>query len=340
MALAFVDAGSGYAGSGTSLTYAFNNSATTNYLVVGVIDYGSFVTSVTYAGVSMTQLHSRGIAGGGGTLRIYGLSSPASGSNNVVVTKSSANNLIASVVGSYSGASSTQPNATGDNASTSGTSLAVTVTSTVSGAWAIMVGWNDNGATVAAGTNTTKRVENGTYGGLGLFDRNQATTPAGAETLTFTRANGQFTGVAIMLQEPPSGYTMTADVGTFTLTGVAANLLAALKLTADVGSYVLTGISAGLNKGFSMIADVGSYILTGFDAGLMAARKLTADVGTFVLTGIAANLVRGYMLAASVGSFILSFTGLGGWIGMQKNSSTWSKGSKNNSTWTNTNKNS
>jgi hypothetical protein len=229
---------------------------------------------------------------------MYGLSSPASGSNNVVVTKSSANNLIASVVGSYSGASATQPNATGDNAATSGTSLSVTATSSVAGAWAIMVGWNDNGATIGAGTNTTKRVENGTYGGLGLFDRNQATSPAGAETLTFTRANGQFTGVSIMLAEQPSGYTMTADVGTFTLTGQDANLLFGRKL----------------------IADVGSFILTGFDAVL--------------------RLNKGYRMMADAGEFVLTFFGLGGWIGMQKNSSTWENGGKNSSTWNNGSKNS
>lgn len=147
------------------------------------------------------------------------------------------------------------------------------------------------------------------------------------------------------LQYPfTTNYPMTADTGTFTLTGQTANLLKGSRLTAELGTFSLTGIAANFMKGFGMVASAGTYTLTGINAGLLTARKLTADAGSYVLTGIAVAFQRGYGIVASAGSYIL--TGINAilrpsniWRNDNKNSSTFTSQTKNSSTWTEENSN-
>lgn len=83
----------------TSLTFAYDcGSASNRYLVVFVGDVsGDSVTGVTYNGVSMTQLGKANRGPSDTTTLegyIYGLHAPATGSNNVVITRSSTTNWI------------------------------------------------------------------------------------------------------------------------------------------------------------------------------------------------------------------------------------------------------
>jgi len=105
-------------------------------------------------------------------------------------------------------------------------------------------------------------------------------------------------------------FTLTADQGSFALTGQDAGLLATRLTVADVGSFALTGQDAGLLATRLTVADVGSFALTGQDAGLLAARLTVADFGSFALNGQDATLTYGisgaYTLAADHGSFLLN----------------------------------
>jgi hypothetical protein len=65
-----------------------------------------------------------------------------------------------------------------------------------------------------------------------------------------------------------TGYTMTAAVGAFVLTGIAANFLYGRVMSAAVGSFALTGIAATLARGFGILASAGSFVLTGIAATL------------------------------------------------------------------------
>lgn len=77
---------------------------------------------------------------------------------------------------------------------------------------------------------------------------------------------------------PPSGaYSLTADLGTYTLTGQAAGLAVGYKITAATGSYTLTGQDATLDRDRRIAGDVGTYTITGQDVGTVAARVLYAD---------------------------------------------------------------
>lgn len=105
-------------------------------------------------------------------------------------------------------------------------------------------------------------------------------------------------------------YTLTAQHGSFTLTGQAANLRAARNLVAGAGAFTFTGQAAGLQVGRKLAAGTGAFTLTGNDATLTytpgVTYTLAADTGAFTLTGIAAGLRAGRVLAADTGSYALT----------------------------------
>ena len=86
-------------------------------------------------------------------------------------------------------------------------------------------------------------------------------------------------------------YTLTAEAGSFTLSGQAAGLVAARKLSADAGAFVLSGQTVALRADRLLTASQGAFTLTGQDADLIApSYTLTADAGSFTLTGKDATL--------------------------------------------------
>lgn len=63
-------------------------------------------------------------------------------------------------------------------------------------------------------------------------------------------------------------YLLSAESGTFALTGNAASLLAQRVLSAETGSFTLTGNAANLAKTTVLFADPGTFALTGNNATL------------------------------------------------------------------------
>lgn len=104
-----------------------------------------------------------------------------------------------------------------------------------------------------------------------------------------------------------SPYTLTADPGSFTLTGTAASLLWKQVLSASAGSFTQTGSAVTFLKGKTMAADAGSYTLTGTATDLLWKQILAADAGSYSLTGTAADLLHAQILDAAGGIF--TFTG-------------------------------
>lgn len=101
--------------------------------------------------------------------------------------------------------------------------------------------------------------------------------------------------------------TLSADAGTFTLTGVSAAFARALRLQAAAGSFTLTGEDADLTTGNpDLAAETGMFTLTGNAAALSRALGLAASSGSFSLTGNAAALDRIFTLLADSGSFALT----------------------------------
>lgn len=106
-----------------------------------------------------------------------------------------------------------------------------------------------------------------------------------------------------------TNYILTADAGSFTLSGTAAALEAGRYLAANAGSYTLTGQDVTFVVDRVLTAESGSFSLTGTDATLTysgTTYTLTADPGSYTLTGTDAALEAGRLLAASPGSYTLT----------------------------------
>jgi hypothetical protein len=347
MAIAFNTSTQGKVNAGTSsLTISHTASGSNRIAIIGVVNQNAtsgIVTGVTYGGVACTNVINNVQAGSGARLSIWYFIAPSTSATNVVISRSNTSGALYGQVLSYTGASqTTQPDSSDDDGGTGNvTSRTATATSVANNIWAAAVAYNDNG-NLAAGTNSTAR---GTLQDslFRMFDNSGVApiTPASTSYSMEVTGNSGGMGIAMVGITPfVVNYDLVAEVGSFTLTGQDADLLAQRKLVAEVGSFVLTGFDAILRKGYIIAAEVGTFALTGFDAALLFARKLIAETGSFVLTGFDASLNKGYRMMADAGEFVLTFFGLGGWIGMQKNSSTWENGGKNSSTWNNGSKNS
>ncbi len=110
-------------------------------------------------------------------------------------------------------------------------------------------------------------------------------------------------------------YTLTADSGSFALTGQDTALNFNRTLAADSGSFALTGQAAALTFNRALVADSGSFALAGQDATPTFSRVLSAASGSYALAGQDATLtytpISGatYTLAAASGSFALAGQG-------------------------------
>lgn len=146
----------------------------------------------------------------------------------------------------------------------------------------------------------------GDWGGLALtLTEVNTPTDGTAEPPPIAFRRHVFTGV------PAAGgvsYTLTADSGSFTITGAAADLDADRKLVASSGTFTLTGTDVSLIAGLSLTAESGTFTLTGTAADLDADRKLVAASATFTLTGTAADLDADRKLTAASGTFTLTGT--------------------------------
>lgn len=166
----------------------------------------------------------------------------------------------------------------------------------------------------------SERQDNATYGVSSTDEESTAMGATGTRTFTWSSSSesvwafSEFVGP--VTAGGPTNYSLTCDVGSYSLTGIAALLRRGYSLTADVGSYALTGQNAALRRGYSLVCSTGAYAITGYDATLTyvpgpTAYSLTCDVGSYSLTGYDATLTYGagptnYSLTCDVGSYAIT----------------------------------
>jgi len=136
---------------------------------------------------------------------------------------------------------------------------------------------------------------------------------AATDTLDFrVLYNGATTGVTYSvtprITNQVGGATLTAESGSFTLTGTAASLLRGSKLAADAASFALSGTAAGLLRSYIFPVDAGAFTLTGTAAELKRGYAMSAEAAAFTLSGTAASLLRTYIMPVDAGSFSLTGT--------------------------------
>ncbi|AWI59007.1 LamG domain-containing protein [Sinorhizobium fredii] len=88
----------------------------------------------------------------------------------------------------------------------------------------------------------------------------------------------------------PQGQTLTADPGTFTVTGNDVTFKRSLRMSAEPGVFGLTGNDAALSTGIRMTAEPGAFALTSGEVSFKRSLRMSAATGAFALTGNAATL--------------------------------------------------
>ena len=170
-----------------TLTFAFDCTGG-NYLLVPCRDEaGSTITGVTYNGVALSQLAFADRSTGGMRLYMYGLLNPATGSNNVIITRTGASNRIDGFAAAVSGAKTTQPANTfsGNNGTSTTTSGTIMTTTLNEGVFGLQLA--DNGGDTA-GANTTI-ISQTPFGDLN-FTRSTVFPTATAQNVTLIVQSG------------------------------------------------------------------------------------------------------------------------------------------------------
>lgn len=129
----------------------------------------------------------------------------------------------------------------------------------------------------------------------------QAITPVRTYRLTAAAGALALTGKAAVLSK--AGTKVIANLGTFALTGQAANLKRALKLTAARGTFTETGQAAILKRGLKITAAAGSFALTGVAATLTKTASSVAVVHTASLSALNSNPANYGTLSGFTGTF-------------------------------------
>jgi len=125
-----------------------------------------------------------------------------------------------------------------------------------------------------------------------------------------TPTNAVYGATGVVYKEESSGYTLTADQGSYTLTGQTTGTLFARIFAADQGSYTLTGQATAFSysTASSLTAEFGSYTLVGSNA--LVDVSMNAEQGSYTLTGQVTGLTYSalnvYTIAADQGSYTLN----------------------------------
>lgn len=107
------------------------------------------------------------------------------------------------------------------------------------------------------------------------------------------------------LEVAATGNTLSADAGSYAVTGSAADFEVGME--ADAGSYSVTGSAANFTLGKTLGVESGSYALTGEAADFLNGEVLSAEAGSYDVTGSAAEFPQGHVLPVDAGAY--SYTG-------------------------------
>lgn len=117
----------------------------------------------------------------------------------------------------------------------------------------------------------------------------------------------------IFVPAPTAGglYTLTAQSGSYAVSGQQATLLRHRNLTASSGTYNITGQSVNITYSptaavYTLTAQAGSYTLTGIAATLLKSKLLSTSSGSYSTTGNSATISKNRVLTATSGSYTIT----------------------------------
>jgi hypothetical protein len=208
MAIAYDSSASGTS-AGTSTTFAHTCAGSNRILFVEAYSTsGDDVTGITYNGAAMTQVSKVSKSGSSEKLYLYYLLAPATGSNNVVVSRSGSGGFLHGASASYTGAlQSGVPDSFATSAPVGNdTSISISTTSILDNCWLVGSFVCDNGG-ITAGSSTTVRAGDTSFDVIA--DSNGAKTPAGSYALAINCNNAGRAGIVASFA--PSASTVNAN---------------------------------------------------------------------------------------------------------------------------------
>lgn len=258
MAISFDAVTEGTAASASSFSISHTMSASAGgVLFVGIRlgTGGTSITSVTYNGVSMTQVQTT-LSIAGPDYALFALNSPATGANNVAINLGSSSALTY-IFWSYTGANGGVKNSTTGSADPA-TSLTVSLTPNEDNCWVVAFFGTPGQTTATAGSGTTKRNTTGLQ--ALAVDNNANINPAASTSLI---VNGSSNGYgAIMCAIARDGGTAYSETYTETVTVVDTVNKSTIRTLTDV----VTGVDT-INKSTSRtvsetvtVVDTFSYV--------------------------------------------------------------------------------
>ncbi len=192
---------------GANLTLTFAHTVGTGrdtalfvYLFAVTLPTAYNITSVKYAGVSMTEV-TRVQVPNDRWAAMYYLANPTPGTNNVVIV-SSGGDAVGGCSASYFGVDQTSAmiNAsTTATAASPATGITTSLTSTVRDCWFVLGCKEDNGTNVTAGTGSTQRTVSAD--GLSFYDSNSPRNPA-SFSMTVNGSPGRDWGTVMAAIKP------------------------------------------------------------------------------------------------------------------------------------------
>lgn len=105
-------------------------------------------------------------------------------------------------------------------------------------------------------------------------------------------------------------YSITAQPGSYALSGQTSTITRSRLLTGSAGSYAVTGQNATVSRSRLITASAGAYAIAGQSATLVRSRLITAQAGAYTYTGQSATITYAgagaYTLTALAGSYALT----------------------------------
>mgnify|MGYP001597421519 CR=1 FL=1 len=192
-----------------SLTWSHTCTGSDLNLIIGLTNGANDTTGVTYAAAAATQDAHSAIPAGTEGADIWRKTAPATGANNVVLSRTGTTSRMTGVAASYTGSKQTgQPDAATTNTATSVTSITTSVTVVATNSW--LVGSYDNNAEVpTAGANTTIRQAGSDASGLA--DSNAAVAAGSRSLIINTVGSSNFAFALISLAPTVTDLTVSVS---------------------------------------------------------------------------------------------------------------------------------
>lgn len=266
---------------------------------------GSFTHTATWDGNSMTLVRSREDLNSGIYVRstIFEYLNPSNATGDIVLTISGATGPDKGVQAVYLDGVLNQTAESENDAEDLSEPCEVTLSTLSTGAICIagivgeasagdITAWTANTGTTLSG-DLEFDADNNVHAGLGYLEADAASETLGFNHSATSLLTGTLTAAA--WEPTSSGFTITAEGGSYTVTGTDANLEFHRAIDAEAGSYAWTGSDATLTYGGNVIvAESGAFTITGTDANLEYGYDITAEGGSYTVTGTDAGfgLVR------------------------------------------------